>query len=441
MTVYRAKRLPKDGSVSGWYATLPEPGPCRELEEHITADWVIAGAGFAGIAAARRLRELRRGERIVMVDAQRIAWGAAGRNSGLMIDLPHEMQSENYTGGLEADRRQIRMNRVGIEYMRAGVEEFGLEAHFNPCGKLHGASSSRGLKALTTFARHLDSLGEPCTRLGADDLKRITGTGYFAGGLHTPGAAVIQPAGLVRGLADGVRNEVAIFENSPMVGIEQGADIVVHTPRGSVRTQKLILTVNGQLESFGFFGRRLVHVFTYASMTRPMTTDERSRLGGDGQWALVPADPMGTTVRRTRDDRIVVRNSFTFNPSMMASEAQLSNAARHHDRSFSNRFPMLGGMEMAYRWGGRLCLSLNAVPVFCEIERGIDAACCQNGLGTAKGTLNGKLIADLATGSNEPLVADMLSCDPPDRLPPQPFLGIGARLRLWWARVRAGSDF
>ena len=64
---------------------------------------------------------------------------------------------------------------------------------------------------------------------------------------------MIQPAGYVRGLAEGLRRRVAIFEESPVLRIESGKDKTLHTPRGSIRTRNLLLTVNGQIESFGLF--------------------------------------------------------------------------------------------------------------------------------------------------------------------------------------------
>ncbi len=102
---------------------------------------------------------------------------------------------------------------------------------------------------------------------------------------------------------------------------------------------------------------------------------------------------------------------------------------------------MLPDVEMEHRWSGHLCLSLNSVPVFGEIERGVFAACCQNGLGTVKGTLAGKLAADLAAAANEPMVADMLAYDQPKRIPPEPFMTLGVNAKLAWLKYRAGSDF
>ncbi len=440
MPTRTAKRTPADRPGSGWYEILPPPGPVRILDADVTADWLVIGAGFAGLSAARRLSQLRKGERIVVIDAQRIGFGSSGRNSGFMIDLPHELQSDHYGGGVEADRRQIAMNRAAIAYAREAVEAFGLEAHFVPCGKYHGAASARGAEALDAFGAHLDQLGEPYDRLDAAGMKELTGSDYYIGGAFTPGAVMLQPAGYIRGLADGLRPEVEIFENSPVLRLETGRPHRVHTPKGSVASPNVILAVNGHLESFGLFERRLLHVYTYASMTRELSAGELKGLGGAPEWGLIPADPMGTTVRRIREGRIVIRNTFTFNPGMACSQRQLARAGRLHDASFQARFPMLKDVAMEHRWGGQLCLSWNSVPAFGAVEEGIYAAGCQNGLGVCKGTLHGKLIADLAAQANEPLLADMEALAQPRKLPPEPFLSVGAKLNLWWAQRRAGAE-
>lgn len=443
MTARAAVRTPSEPSVSGWYAILPEPGPARELDDDITADWVVIGAGFAGLAAAHRLATRAPDDKIVVLDAQRVGWGAAGRNSGFMIDLPHDVSSENYAGGADEDRKRIARNRAGIEAMREAVDAYGLHAHFNPCGKLHGATNGNGLKALEAFKGHLDNLKEPYTSLSADDMKRITGSDYYAGGMHAPGAVIIQPAALVRGIADALANnpKVDVFENSPVIEMTPGDTPIIKTPRGKVTAGKVILSVNGHLASFGYHSNRLMHIFLYASMTRELTDAEQRALGGENEWALIPADPMGSTVRRLWENRIVMRNSATYNPDLQSTAAQIERAGRANDKSFRARFPMLGNVDMEYRWSGHLCLTMNSVPVFGEIERGIFSACVQNGLGTVAGTTHGRLAADLAMGANDPMIAELQSLDPPSRLVPEPLMSIGAAARIWWSKYRAGTDF
>ena len=136
----------------------------------------------------------------------------------------------------------------------------------------------------------------------------------------------------------------------------------------------------------------------------------------------------------------MVRNTFTYNPDMRTSERQIAAIGKAHDRSFAARFPNLKSVGAEYRWGGHLCLSLNAVPAFGEVEKGVYAACCCNGLGTVKGTLYGKLIAELATGSREPMVQDAVAGAAPRMLYPEPLMTFGAKAKLWWMQKRAGRE-
>jgi glycine/D-amino acid oxidase-like deaminating enzyme len=439
MDIRRASQVPSDLRPSGWYALLPEPPAPRVLEGKQTVDWAIIGGGFAGLAAARRLSQLVPGDQIVVLDAQRIGWGAAGRNSGFMIDLPHQLSSENYAGGLEHDLKQIRMNRAAIAFAAEAAAEYGLEIHFKRAGKFHGAATPHGLGALAAFENHLAKLQEPFQHLDAQAMRDLTGTDFYVGGTFTPGAAMIQPAGFIRGLAQGLAGKVEIYESSPVVSIKIGPEHILTTRQGEIRTPRLILSNNGHVQSFGFFRRRLMHIFTFASMTRRLSPEEQKALGGETHWGLIPADPMGSTVRRF-GDRVVVRNTFSYNSDMRTSDRQIETIGRSHDRSFAARFPMLRAVEPEHRWGGHLCLSLNSVPAFGEIEEGVYAAACCNGLGTVQGTISGKLAADLATGSSEPLVQDALALPRPQKLYPEPLMTWGAKAKLWWMHKRAGRD-
>ncbi|WP_323768226.1 FAD-binding oxidoreductase [Antarctobacter sp.] len=441
----KIKRLPVDPGAAAWNALLPAAAPPEPLEGAVTADWLVIGAGLAGLAAARRLAQLHPGDRIVMLEARRVAEGPAGRNSGFMIDLPHDLTSEDYGGAIERDLFQIRANRHAIAFAKKAVEDYGLTREaFDPVGKVNAAATGKGHAHNVDFARHLAVLREPCEMLDAGQMREMTGTGYYRSGLFTPGAVMLQPAMFVRGIAAGlISGGVHIHEKSPVVALERAGNWVAKTPKGQVTTPRVILAVNGHAESFGQFTGRLMHVFTYASMTRVLTSDEGARLGGHARWGVTPSDPLGTTVRRisgTGGDRIIVRNRFTFNPSLESSEVQLARVARDHDRAFAARFPMLAGVGMDYRWGGRLCLSRNGVSAFGEVEEGVFAACCQNGLGTAKGTLSGLLAAEQASGVGSELLDGMLAEAAPQKLPWRPIAQIGATAFLRWGEMRAGRE-
>ncbi len=441
----QVRRLPRDPGPAAWNALLPPPGPPRVLEERVRADWLVIGAGWAGLAAARRLTQLRGSDRIVVLEASRVGDGPAGRNSGFMIDLPHKLTSEDYAGQAEADRRQTAMNRAAITFWAEAAEEYGLDAEaFARPGKVNAAATPAGLAHNEAYARHLTALGEPHETLDAGAMRALTGSDYYLGGLQTPGSALVQPAKFVRGVAAGLADRVAIHETSPVTAIARtGRDWTATTPGGSVTAPRVILAVNGHAESFGYFARRLVHIHLYASMTRALTAAEIRALGGEASWGLTPSDPAGSTVRRiegTGGTRIVMRNRMTYDPQMACPQSRLARLGRSHDRALAARFPGLAGIEMAYRWGGRLCLSLNDTPAFGEVEEGVFAACCQNGLGTTRGTAAGMLAADLAAGGNTPMVADMLAAEPPARLPPEPLAWLGATATMRWREWRAGRE-
>ncbi|MBB1488273.1 NAD(P)/FAD-dependent oxidoreductase [Oceanospirillum sediminis] len=439
------KHLPKDPGPAAWNAILPNAPTYPELEGDIHADWLIIGAGFAGLSAAQRLLQLTQGEEIVVLEARRLADGPSGRNSGFMIDLPHELNSETYAGAHEQDIKQIQLNRAAINFARDMAHEYNLDSKiFAPCGKMTAAGSDKGIAHINSYCKHLENLGESYQLKDAQQMQAWTGSSFYKYGLYTPGAVMIQPAAFIREVAKGLSDKIRIFENSPAISLERGKPHVVATPKGRVHCKGIIMAVNGHIQSFGFYPKKLLHVFTYASMTRTLTSDEVECLGGASDWGILPADPLGTTVRRCSDyqgsgDRIVIRNHATLNQSIEASTGNMRRAARLQDRSFKNRFPMLEGIEMEYRWGGRLCLTWNSVPAFGELEPGIWSACCQNGLGTVKGTLSGMMAAELAVLGDSDHLRDFMDYSPPRRLPPEPFLSLGAnstmRIKEWQAGI------
>ena len=441
MTTRSIRPLPADPGRSGWEAISRRTLPVRALESDVTADWLVIGAGCAGLSAARRLTQDRPGERIVVIDARELAQGPAGRNSGFMIDVPHDLSSGEYSSGDEGGTiREMAENRLAIGFAKEAAAEYAMPtATFDPCGKINAAATDRGDRLNAAFAASLAKIGEPLRLIDAAEMHAITGSDYYRGGLYTPGAVLIQPADYIRSLAAGLAPKIALYENSPVTGLSRDAGLwTARTPRGSVTAPKVILGVNGLVQSFGHFAGRLMHVFTYASMTAPFASG-----AGRDRWALLPADPMGATVRKLTGadgSRIVIRTRFTYDPSAAISEARVAATAARQRRSFDARFPDLAGLPFAHSWAGRLALSLNHVPAFGEVEENLFSACCCNGLGTVKSTLAGMMAADLATGRASPELARYADQPSPKRLPPQPIAWIGANAVIRWQERRAGRE-
>ncbi|MCB1460143.1 MAG: FAD-binding oxidoreductase, partial [Nitratireductor sp.] len=189
---------------------------------------------------------------------------------------------------------------------------------------------------------------------------------------------------------------------------------------------------------------RLMQIFLYASMTAELDPDQVKRLGGQSRWGITPSDPMGTTMRRIDiaqgGNRIVTRTCATMNPGLVASQRDVARFARTHERKFAQRFPQLAGVRQHHSWAGHLCLAANGVSVMREVDDGVFAACVQNGLGTARGTLTGMGAAELALGIASDITRHFAAQDRPSKLPPQPFASIGANLYMRWKEWRARDE-
>lgn len=447
MSTHSIKRLPVDTGVSGWEAIASRSTPVKMLDGIVTADWLIIGAGFAGLSAARRLSQLRPDDKIVVVDAHEVAKGPAGRNSGFMIDVPHSLSTGEYSvAGESATALEIEQNRFAIKFAAEAAAEYRMSAEtFDPSGKINAAATERGLKLNINYAKSLEGIGERYERFDAAQMREITGSNYYHGGLYTPGAVIIQPAQYIKDLADGLSSCITIYERSPIVELTRsGENWTARSHQGRVTAPKVILAVNGHIEDFGHFQGRLLHVFTYASMTAAYNHSSFDReVTGQSRWALLPADPMGATVRKiTSGDksRIVIRTKFTYDPSIQVSPERVSAVAKEQRASLDARYPELKTTPFEFSWAGRLCLSRNNAAAFGEVEEGLFSACCENGLGTVKSTLAGVMAAELATGTQSAFLGRFRQAPGPSRLPPKLITRLGVSSVISWQALRAGKE-
>src|SRR5690625_3330152 len=117
--------LPNNDRHNGWSALLPERKPNPVLQHAHDADYLIVGAGFAGLAAARRLAELRPNDTIVLLEAEQVGEGAQGRNSGFVIGAPHQARGGRLE--IEQARKHLQLSQRAIEYLQTQVETHGID--------------------------------------------------------------------------------------------------------------------------------------------------------------------------------------------------------------------------------------------------------------------------------------------------------------------------
>ena len=442
------KILPSYENDCGWYKNLPQREPNLSLQGSIEADIVVVGAGFTGLAAARRLAELAPEKHVVLLEALAIGMASSGRNSGFMIDLPHALNSHAYTSNLVNDRNMINFNRSGIAYAKAIVDQHQIACDWSETGKIHGAATATGGKSLLAYGKGLASLREPFSFLSKQQMQQITGLDYYHSGVFTPGTVTIQPAAFVRACVDHLPTNVSVYENTPVTDYlwsSGGANKcakphVLTTPNGQITAPQVLLCNNGFAQSFGQQKGRLVHVCTYGSMTSPMDKDQQERLGGQTHWGLIPSHPAGATLRRTIDQRLLIRSVITCNPRLKYQQAQLKRIKAQHQLSFKRRFHMLPDLDFEHTWGGLLCMSNNEASYFGQCQDNVFAAVCQNGLGVARGTAAGKLLAELALGEDSALLQQQLNQPGPGWLPPQPFTNLGVSATIALHQMRAGRE-
>ncbi|WP_024302073.1 FAD-binding oxidoreductase [Pseudogulbenkiania sp. MAI-1] len=434
-------RLPAPDGVNGWWESLPPAAPAQTVSSESRYDWVVVGGGITGLCAARRLAELAPEASIALVEADRIGRSTAGRNSGFFVDLPHDISSESYSRSVEADKADVRLQRHGIDYVRSAVRQHNIDCDWRDDGKFHASVNKKGKAALAHFAEGLTRIGEPFEWLDEAAIAKVTGTDFYRGAVFTPGCSTVQPAALMRGLAATLPENVKVFELSAVRSIEQqGQTKVLSFDGGRIAAKRVILCTNAYAARFGMHPNGLLPVYTFASMSRVMNPDEVKRLGGQRSWALIPADPMGTTVRRLITDRICVRNHFVFRPNVEVSAADLAKAKSLHQRSFDRRFPMLKDVELEYTWGGALCLSANNGVLFGRRDDGVFEAIGCNGLGLSRGSASGKLIAEYALGQSNGLVQQLLHQPRPRPLPVRPIADIGVSAAIWVKEFSAGAE-
>lgn len=426
-------RLPSNDKTNAWNTILPARQPHAQLRAQVKADWLVVGAGYAGLAAARRLAENRPQDKVVIVDAGVCGENASGRNSGFAIDLPHTTSSN--LDQLEGAHRHLRLARAAIAELSGLVQRHNIQCDWSKDGKYHAAVTSEGSeKMLEPFAKELDALNEPYEWIDEKTLFEKTGTQHFKRAVYTPGCILMNPAALTRGLADTLPENVTLYENTAVTKLESANGITATTPAGSVQAPRMILAANGfsdQFTSSNAMG--FVHLALHASLSRPLTPPEQKLYNVAKPWGLTPANAFGgVTMRYTNDHRLLIRQDIKLCMGQNTPKAATQKMTQQHLKILHDRFPQLPQLTFDNTWVGYICMSRNGAPAFGQSAFNVWTAACQNGIGVTKGTISGMLAADMACEQDNPLISDLQSMGTPQSLPPKALVEIGARATMKW---------
>lgn len=433
-------RLPAIDGELGWYETSPLTGRTmgNRLKGKHKFDVLIIGAGFTGLSTAGRLAELWPDSRIALVDALRVGQGTSGRNAGFIIDLPHNLDAN---ADPEIDKKVYQLNRFAISRLDQIRQQNGIDCSWQKAGKYFAAHEASNLCHLDSFTQTLDALHTRYEVIAGSKLKQRLGTGYYQKAVYTPDNILMNPAALVQGVAQALPSNVTLFENSPVTGIEYGSRHRARFLGGEIEAKTLVLSTNSFGEEFGLFQQRLAPVFTYASLTRPMSEAQAGQYFSEtAPWGLTSAHPAGTTVRLTPDRRIFIRNSFCFETSLRTDQHTLDRVWKQHRASFSARFPELSELDFEYTWGGMLCMTLNHQSMFQQSADNLYALSGMNGVGVAKGTYLGYYLAEWIVGRDSDELDFIRRHNQPSWVPPDPLRSVGARIRLRYEAGKAAGE-
>lgn len=409
----------------GWAEFLPQRRGRPPLKGAHRAPWAVIGAGVTGLACARRLAELHPDQEILLLEARLVGQGASGRNSGFAVAVSHFPDAFDAAQRPEYNRVN-RINRSGLEILRSLIGEHGIACDWREIGIHHTAADRPAIRECGNFLHYLAAMDVPHTPLDGEMLQSRLGTALYRTGVHVHAGALVQPAALVRGLADNLPDNVRLHEQSPVLAIENGAPLALELPHGRVQVDKLILATNHEAPKLGFLRNYLTGSTLSGSFTRVLNDEELASLGGLAEWGVLSLHGGGATVRLTSDRRLCLRNAAEYHGAALLSEAQLRRRQSIHRAGFEKRFPQLAHVPFEFAWSGVEGISRNGTNFFGRQRDGIYLAGGYNGSGVSRGTAFGQALAEYAGGGHSALIEDCLASAPATPIPPRPFLDLGA---------------
>lgn len=385
-----------------WEATADPASSHPAVAGEVRADVAIIGAGFTGLSAA--LHIAADGRQAVVLEADRVGWGASGRNGGLVsgkFRIPFHVVAA--THGLEEARRLHRTGKQAVATVEELIGEHGIaSAGFSMAGYVTAAHNAQALAAQRTASEWLASaLGDTSSGLlTSEETAAETGSATYVGGVLHTAAGGLHPLNYVRGLARAAAARgVRIFEGSAATRVRRdGAEFRVETAQGSVRAPQLILATNAysaRQAATDTLRRRFVPFRSAIIATAPLSDELRRTILPNGR---VAADTL-RLLRwyRMADNRLVFggRGAFGQEDSQPAFARLAADMA--------TTFPALAGVKIDYQWSGLVAMTMDQLPHVGRLEDGVFFAAGYNGTGVAMSSLMGRHLAALTRGEKPEL--------------------------------------
>ena len=394
-----------------WYAqTAPRLAPFPPLRGETRSDVCVVGGGYTGLSAALHLAEA--GLDVVLIEAQRVGFGASGRNGG-QVGSGQRLDQATLEAMLGRDdaRHLWQIGEDAKTTVRDLIERHDIEASWTS-GIVHAMRDDRGVAREHANAEKLDrDYGyTPIERLDRDAISSLTGSTAFRGGTLDRGAAHVQPLRLALGLAEAAAGAGArIHEGSRTVALD-GTN--VDTDAGRVLADHVILACNGYLgELAPSIAARVAPLNNFMVATEPL--GGRKPLAED---VAVADDRFVVSYwRPTEDGRLLFGGGESYGSRFPRDVAAVVR------RPMLDVYPQLSDAAIEYAWGGTLAITRPRMPWFARVAPGVLSASGYSGHGVAMAVMAGRILAEAVHGQTARF--DVLS-----RVPVPPFPG-GRSLR------------
>ena len=377
---------------SSWYAETATPlDPLPVLEGDTQADVAIVGAGFTGLSAALHLAQA--GMDVVVLEAQRVGFGASGRNGGQVwsgMRLGQDQLEMRY--GADDARKLWDLSVEAGDLTRALVAAHAPEANYK--AGLIAADWDKG-----SFEHTKAEVDHLATTYGADirvldrpELHEIVGSPGYVGGYLDMGSGHLHPLRYAFGLARAARAAgVRIYEQSEVVELRKGSSVRLRTPKGTLRAAHTILACNGYIGALEpDIAARVMPINSFVATTEPLGDRADSVLSKD--FAVGDNKFVVNYFRLTEDKRLLFGGGEGYThrfPDDIAAKVR---------KPLEEVFPHLAGVELTHAWGGTLGISLSRMPVFRKVDTNILSASGFSGQGVALAGFAGKVMAEAVRG-------------------------------------------
>lgn len=383
--------------VESYYsATANQQFDLPKLEGEQQADICIIGAGFTGLSAALHLAEM--GYAVSVLEAEKVGWGASGRNGG-QVAPGHNMDHDELikkVGKPMADSLWD-MSIESVDLVKELIAKHQIQCDLK-AGILHVAAKARHEKHIKESIDYKrDVLGYNSVEyVTKPEVEAMLGTDRYYGGEYAKDAAHLHPLNYALGLAKAAIDAgVTIYENSRVVDYKGGNNAFVKTEHGLIKPKYILLACNGYLGKLeSKIAGKIMPINNFIIATEPLS-DELCRKINRDDVAVADSKFVINYFKLSGDNRLLWGGGENYTTKF---PSDIPNFVRKYMLEF---YPELADVKIDYGWGGTLAITLNRMPYFNRLEENVFAAQGYSGHGVALATLGGKIMAQAVSGSAE----------------------------------------